>query len=67
MEKQMNQDRIDAKKAKAQRERGATMVEYALLVALVAVVVAAALPAFTGSINGVFTRVGAQLDGVAQN
>jgi pilus assembly protein Flp/PilA len=38
-------------------EEGQDLIEYALLAALIAVVVAAALPALATSIEGVFNRV----------
>ena len=36
-------------------ERGATATEYALLIALIAVVLAGTLTAFSGALKGVFT------------
>jgi pilus assembly protein Flp/PilA len=39
-------------------EEGATMVEYALMVALVAVVVSTAVIALQGKISGTFTAAG---------
>jgi Flp pilus assembly pilin Flp len=42
-------------------EEGQDLVEYALLLALVVLVVAAALPTLTGAINGVWTGVSGQL------
>lgn len=42
-------------------EEGQDLVEYALLLALVVLVVAAALPALTTAINGVWDGVSAQL------
>lgn len=50
-------DRVD-------REDGATMVEYGLLVALIAVVVAIAAQALGLSISGLFGQVGGSLDAV---
>lgn len=38
-------------------ERGAGMSEYALLLVLVGIVVAAALPTLTGAISNAFTQV----------
>jgi pilus assembly protein Flp/PilA len=42
-------------------EEGQDLVEYALLLALVALVVAAALPGLTGAITGVYTAIQGQL------
>lgn len=58
----MNTKKLILQKKDARRERGATMVEYALLVALLAVAVAAVLPNFATSITGLFGRVGDELD-----
>ena len=46
----------------AGKERGAGMAEYALLVALIAIVVAAALPAFASAIIGVFTAAATSMN-----
>ena len=40
-----------------QDERGATMVEYGLMIALIAIVAFAAVTAFGISVNGLFTRL----------
>lgn len=42
-------------------EEGQTLVEYALIIVLVAVLISAALILFRGSIEGVFTRIAAAL------
>jgi pilus assembly protein Flp/PilA len=42
-------------------EEGQGLVEYALIIALVAVVCAAALTALQGSIDGVFSTIGSKL------
>ena len=42
-------------------EEGQDLVEYALLLALVVLIVAAALPNLTTAINGVWTNVSGQL------
>ncbi len=42
----------------AGKERGAGMAEYALLVALIALVVALAIPGFATAVSGVFTAAG---------
>ena len=42
-------------------ERGATAVEYALMVALIAVAIIAAVMALTGGLNGIFGRITAAL------
>ena len=44
-------------------ERGQGLVEYALIIALVSVVLIAALKLLGGSIDGVFGRIGDSLDG----
>jgi pilus assembly protein Flp/PilA len=43
-------------------EEGASAIEYALLVALVALGIAAALTTFSGKITSLYNRVGTQLD-----
>lgn len=43
------------------REDGATAVEYALLVALIAVAIIAAVTALGGGLNNLFTNVKSQL------
>lgn len=47
----------------ATREEGATMVEYGLMVALIAVVCLVAVGALGGGINEVFENITAQLGG----
>lgn len=42
----------------AERDRGATATEYALLVAFIAIAVAAALAAFGGQLGNCFGRLG---------
>jgi len=44
-------------------EEGASAVEYGLLAALIAAVIIGAVTALGGTINGVFTRINAQLGG----
>ncbi len=46
-----------------EREEGQTLVEYALIIALVSVALVAALTALKVDIGEVFTRIGAALDG----
>ena len=48
---------------KSRSERGASLVEYALLVALVSVAAVAALQTFSGNINTKLTNVGQQIAG----
>jgi Flp pilus assembly protein, pilin Flp len=50
---------VDAVQGK--KDRGATMVEYGLLVALIAVVVAVAATTLGSQIAGLFTSVGSSL------
>ncbi len=45
------------------REKGATAVEYALIVALIAVAIIAALAALGGGIQGAFERITAAVNG----
>ena len=47
----------------AKSERGASLVEYALLVALIAVVCIAAISFLAGRINDTFSQVGNSLGG----
>ncbi len=42
-------------------EEGASMIEYVLLVALIGLVVAAAIPALTTAISGAFGNAAAQM------
>ncbi len=42
-------------------EEGQDLVEYALLLALITLAVAAVLPGFADTLNGVWTSVGAKL------
>jgi pilus assembly protein Flp/PilA len=51
-----------SKKKNGKNERGATLVEYALLVGLVAIASVVALQGLQGDIANSFTRVGDQLD-----
>jgi pilus assembly protein Flp/PilA len=46
------------------RERGATLIEYVLLVGLIAVVVIGAVAFFGGSVNGMFSSSGSKLSGM---
>ena len=45
-------------------EKGATAVEYALIVALIAVAIIAAVLALGGGISGIFNRITSALAGV---
>ena len=47
------------------REEGATLVEYGLLVALIAVACIAAVTILGGGISNMFTDVGTKMDGIA--
>lgn len=46
------------------RERGASLIEYVLLVSLIAVVVIGAVAFFGGSVNGMFSSSGSKLSGM---
>jgi pilus assembly protein Flp/PilA len=46
------------------KEKGATAVEYALIVALIAVAIIAAVMALGGGITGIFERITAAFAGV---
>ena len=46
------------------REEGQTLVEYALIIALVSIALIAALQALTGALNGVFSRISSVLGGL---
>lgn len=46
-----------------ENEEGAGMVEYALLVALIGILLIGAIALLTGAINGVFTSASDTLDG----
>ena len=45
------------------RQEGQTLVEYALIIALVAVVLIASLNALAGALGGVFTKIDSALNG----
>ncbi|HYD66414.1 Flp family type IVb pilin [Azospirillum sp.] len=49
----------------AKDEQGAALVEYGLLIGLIAVACIAALTTFQGRISALFGRIGGDLDGVA--
>jgi pilus assembly protein Flp/PilA len=51
----------------ARDESGATMIEYGLIAALVAVAAIVALESLGTSIKGIFTSVGTKIDGVKPN
>ena len=44
-------------------KKGQGMVEYALIIALIAIVVIGAVTALGGSLDGIFTNIGEQLGG----
>jgi len=46
-----------------QKERGATAVEYALIVALVALAIVVGVTALGGGLNTAFTNIAAQVSG----
>ena len=46
-------------------EDGATAIEYGLIAALIAVAIIVALQAVSGSLQGTFNNVSAELDGAA--
>ncbi len=50
-----------AAKSLRDREEGQTLVEYALILAIVSVTAVAALQALSGGINGIFTKIAADL------
>ncbi|MFK5583934.1 Flp family type IVb pilin [Serinicoccus sp. LYQ131] len=56
---------LKARLQDADKERGATAVEYGIMVALIAVVIIAAVLALGGQLNGIFEGVGNQLPGGA--
>ena len=47
---------------KSDRERGASLVEYALLVALIAVVAIVAIKSLGSSVSGQFSYIGSQVN-----
>ena len=49
-------------KANTKSERGAAMVEYALLLALIAVIAIAAIGILGGTVNDTFESINSQLD-----
>lgn len=48
-------------KAKRKDQKGQTMVEYALLVVLIGLVVAGAIPTVTDAIGGAYDRISTEL------
>lgn len=48
-------------KSKAKCQKGQTMVEYALLVVLIALVVAVAIPSVTNAISGSYAKAATKL------
>ena len=52
---------INFVKSFARNEEGQDLLEYALLVALIALVAVAAVTAAGGSVNTIFTKIGAAL------
>lgn len=56
---------IEKLQAKALEVRGATAVEYALLVGLIAVVIIVAVLALGGTLNSIFEGVNSELSSVA--
>jgi pilus assembly protein Flp/PilA len=51
------EERADSLRGQAHEDKGAAMVEYGLLVALIAVVVAGGAAALGGGINGLFEGI----------
>ena len=49
------------------QEKGATMVEYALMVALIAVVAIAAVTFLGGQVSGQFSNIGTELENSNEN
>ncbi len=52
---------------KSKKERGASLVEYAILVALIALAVIAVVGILGGQINGVFTSINQVLNNAIQS
>ena len=52
------QGRIELQRLEGRNDRGATAVEYGLLVGLIAVVIIVAVTALGGKLNGLFTTIG---------
>jgi len=61
----MNQMTKVARKSCLKKQRGASMVEYALLVALIAVVAIAAVSALGGGVSEKFSSVNSSLAGAS--
>jgi pilus assembly protein Flp/PilA len=57
--------KVLARVAQIGREDGQTMTEYALLVALIALLLIAAIGVLTGGISHIFSGTGAHLSGIA--
>jgi pilus assembly protein Flp/PilA len=56
-----NEERSDGENELEQNERGASMVEYALLVALIALIAIAAVRFLGNSVSGQFSSMGSRL------
>jgi len=52
-------------KAAVGNKKGQGMVEYGLIIGLIAVVLIIALTAMSGSLGGIFDRISTALDGIA--
>ena len=65
MVKKLTQLWIGAREKFHNDERGQGMVEYGLIIALVAVVLIAAVSTLSGGIGGIFTGVGTKLSNTA--
>jgi Flp pilus assembly pilin Flp len=64
MEPAMHDIRCETTMDDSRDERGASLIEYALLIALIAVVCVASITAFGGSVGGSMSRSGSQIFGV---
>jgi Flp pilus assembly pilin Flp len=60
-----NKEIIEQKKKNARKQRGASLVEYALLVGMLVAVGLAVIPGFTTSVTNLFGRISGDIDGVA--
>ena len=64
MEKQERETLVSEMKGRAKKQKGVTTVEYAIMLALIAIAVAAAAPGISSSVVSVFSRAATCMNAV---